>query len=154
VKIQASFVGYTGKPCTVLATLAEDGGAIYVAKIVDYRPERFQDSLVISNMALDAVEMQFSESDLGEAIAAFMQAKNGELINFSTEAQQADPSGAIEQDGVNETGRKMRIANDIKNHQVAALAICLYATKARTNGDVMKMMDELLTLQSGAIISV
>lgn len=154
MKIQASFVGFTGNPCTVLATLADDGGAIYVAKIVDFRRQRFQDSLIISNMELDSVEMQFTESDLGEAIAAYLQAKNGGLISFSNEAQQADPGSAIEQDGINEAGRKMRIAAEIKNPQVAALAICLYATKARTHGKVMNMMNDLMSLQSGGIVSI
>jgi hypothetical protein len=154
MKVQASFVGFTGNPCTVLATIADDGGAIYVAKIVDFMPGRFQDSLIISNMELAAVEMQFTEADLGEGIAAFLQAKNGGLISFADTAQQADPSSAIEQDGIAEAGRKMRIAAEIKNHQVASLAICLYATKARTHGKVMSMMDELLSLQSGGIVSI
>lgn len=154
MKIQASIVGFTSNPCTVLATLADEGGAIYVAKIVDFMPHRFQDSLIISNMELDAVEMQFTEADLGAGIAAFLQAKNGGLISFATAAQQADPSSAIEQDGITEAGRKMRIAAEIKNHQVAALAICLYATQARTHGKVASMMDDLLRLQSGDIISI
>jgi hypothetical protein len=154
MKIQASFVGFTSNPCTVLATLADEGGAIYVAKIVDFKRERVSDSLIISNMELDAVELQFTESDLGEAIAAFLQAKNGGLISFSSDAQRADPAGAIEQDGINETGRKMRIAAEIKNEQVAALAICLYATKSSTNNKVMGMMDQLMSLQNGGILSI
>jgi hypothetical protein len=154
VKIQASFAGYGGSPCTVLATLADDGGAIYVAKVIDFKQDRFQDSVIISNMGLDAAESQFLESDLGEAISAYLQSKNGGLVNFSTSAQQSDPGGAIEQDGITEAGRKMRISPDIKNQQVGVLAICLYATKASTNSKVMKMMGDLLRVQGGDIVSI
>ena len=141
-------------PCTVLATLAEDGGAIYVAKIVDYKAERVLDSVIISNMPMPSVEYQFTEAEIGDAIAAFQQANNAGLIKFATGAQQADPAGAIEQDGITESGRKMRIAAEIKNSQIASLAICLYATKAHTVGNVMAMMDDLMRLQSGDILSI
>lgn len=154
MKVQASIIGFTGKPITVLATVADDGGAIYVAKLVDYRKERVLDSLLIANTMLEAVEFQFTEDMLGDAIAAFQQAKNGGLIKFSAEAQQADPSGAIEQDGITDAGRKMRIAAEIKNAQIATLAIALYATKASVNANVLSMFDELDALTAGSIISI
>jgi hypothetical protein len=147
-------LGFTGRPITVLATIADDGGAIYVAKLVDYKQERVLDSFVIANTKLEAVEFHFTEDMLGDAIAAFQQAQNGGLIKFAKEVQQADPSGAIEQDGINESGRKMRIASEIKNSQIATLAIALYATKASVNANVMTMFDELAALTAGSIISI
>lgn len=147
-------MGFTGKPITVLATISDDGGAIYVAKLVDYKQERVLDSFVIANTKLEAVEFHFTEDMLGDAIAAFQQAQNGGLIKFAKEAQQADPAGAIEQDGINESGRKMRIAAEIKNSQIATLAIALYATKASVNANVMTMFDELAELTAGSIISI
>lgn len=153
MKVQASIIGFTGKPITVLAT--DNDGAIYVAKLVEYRKERvLEDSVVIANTMLEAVEFQFTEDMLGDAIAAFQQAKNGGLIKFSPEAQQADPSGAIEQDGITDAGRKMRIAAEIKNAQIATLAIALYATKASVNASVLSMFDELDALTAGSIISI
>ena len=138
----------------MLATIADDGGAIYVAKLVEYKQERVLDSFVIANTKLEAVEFHFTEDMLGDAIAAFQQAQNGGLIKFAKEAQQADPAGSIEQDGINESGRKMRIASEIKNAQIATLAIALYATKASVNANVMTMFDELAALTAGSIISI
>jgi hypothetical protein len=34
------------------------------------------------------------------------------------------------------------------------LAICLYATKSSTNNKVMGMMDQLMSLQNGGILSI
>lgn len=155
MKVQSSIIGFTGKPITVLASISDEGGAIYVAKIIDYRKDRvLTDSVVIANTTLDAVEFQFGEDMLGDAISAFQQAKNGGLINFSAEAQQADPSGALEQDGITDSGRKMRIAADIKNAQIATLSIALYASKAAVNSSVLSMFDEINALSAGSIISI
>lgn len=154
MRLQACIHGYSGKPATVLATYAEDGGAVFIAKSVSYRQERVSDSVLIANSELPEMEHHFKEDSLGDAIEAFNRLRNGGLISFDKSVQGLDPTGAIEQDGITETGRKMRISPDIKNDQIAILAICLYAGKARTNAKVMDMMDALMRIQGGSILTI
>lgn len=155
MKIQASILGFTGKPCTVLATMADEGGAIYIAKSVDYKAERVSDCVVVANTELSVVDFLFGESDLGEAIDAYLILKSGGQISFASgSVQSSDPQASIEPDGVSETGRRMRIADDIKNAQIAVLAIALYSSRARDIGKAESMMDGMLNLLSRQIFSI
>lgn len=152
MRIQACISGYGGKLATVLATYVD--GVVFVAKSVSYRTERVSDSVLVSNTELPAMEFRLTEADLGKAIEAFNQLRNSGLLRIDQAAQACDPSGAIEQDGITETGRKMRISPDIKNGQVAVLAICLYSTRAATNAKVMSMLGELEGIMAGGVMTI
>lgn len=152
MRLQACISGYVGKSATVLATYVD--GVVFVAKSVAYRTQRVSDSVLIANTELPAMEFRLDEADLGKAIEAFSQLKNSGMLSFDPAAQACDPSGAIEQDGITENGRKMRISPDIKNEQIAVLALCLYARRAATNDKVMSMLGELETIMAGGVMTI
>lgn len=152
MRIQASIIGYAGKPATVLATFVD--GVVFVAKSVKHRAERVSDSVLISNAELPALEFRLVEADLGKAIEAFSHLRSSGCLSMADTVQACDPSGAIEQDGITETGRKMRISPDIKNEQIAVLAIALYASRAATNNKVMNMLDELENIMAGGVLTI
>jgi len=160
IKIQANISGYTGKPVTVLGALDEHSGILVIAKVIAMIP-RFEDCIVIASDARSDRDATFTHEHLHDAISAYFQlrgnlASDGKtaLLRFGEFAAMADPSSAIEHDGVDTSGPRYRIAADASNAHVAALAICRYAAKSGAVADVVGMMDELSALLGGEVLTL
>ncbi|MCY1521711.1 hypothetical protein D9M68_565360 [compost metagenome] len=160
IQLQANIGGYSGKPASVFAALDEDTGILVIAAAVDRVPRR-EGCVLISNELRADRDSLFQDADLKRAIGAYFTVKGrvagdgrSACLRFSERAARADPSSAIESDGVDMSGPMYRVAPEASNMQVAALAVCAYAERSGAISDAMDMADELLELLSGQAITI
>ncbi|MGL5451847.1 MAG: hypothetical protein ACRDBT_05480 [Aeromonas sp.] len=160
IKIQANINGFAGKPATVLGALDERTGILVIAKSIAAIP-RYEDCLVISSDARGDRDATFTHAHMHDAITAYFRlrgetASDGKAakLRFSELAAMADPSSVIENDGVDTSGPRYRIAPDASNAHIAALAICRYAVQSDSIDDVIGMLGELSALLRGEVLSV
>ncbi len=78
--------------------------------------------------APDADEV-FTEEHLREAIAAYYVFAGRGLLVLDDSIQRHNPASKIEPDGMDEHGRKYRIAPDIGNGQLAIIVMCWFASR-------------------------
>ncbi|MCK9394215.1 MAG: hypothetical protein M0Q44_01325 [Methylobacter sp.] len=153
IPIQATIVGYSGKPCTLFSAYAEDAQVLTIVTSTAHRRDRRDGCMVITNDLNIERDGLFSEDDFSAAIAAFFSLKDGAALDgkssrliFSDKVAAANPSSSIEKDGMDTHGPKYRL-QEITNAQVAVLATCWYAaSKATTVETMLDMADKLLAL--------
>lgn len=157
-QIQASIIGY-GEPRTLFSAYDPESDILSLAVETEYRPQRREGCIVISNAEIDR-DIRFDAKQFGQAIAAYYELKNSMARNGQAtrllvldRANRSNPAMAIERDGYDASGPKFRINEAINAWQVAALATCLYATKASEADrriDIMetaiRMREEIFTL--------
>lgn len=160
IQIQANISGYSGRPSTVYAAMDEGVGIVAIVAATEAASRR-NDCFLIANDARADRDSLFSDSDLREAISAYywlrgQMAPDGRsaCLQFGDRAVKADPSSAIEKDGVDIHGPMYRISADASNAQIAALAICGYAARHGAVSDALDMCDELLDLLSGSVVTI
>lgn len=160
ISIQANISGYMGKPITVLAGYDEESGVLIISRVVPTIP-RFKSSLLICNNPKGDRDSLFGDDQLKDAITGYLHLK-GEVasdgisscLRFSGSAAVADPVTAIENDGLDVSGPKYRIAPDASNAHVASLAICGYVTRYTGINDAVNMADDLFKLLSGSVVTI
>lgn len=160
-KIQATFIGYGGDPCTVFSAYDSDTRVLVVGVKAKYRTERREGNVVITNDAGLSRDELFSEDKLKLSIDAFFALRNGiaadggsSRITFADKAVSANPENAIEKDGVNDSGTKFRIAEGVTCAQMAVLATCLHAMKSDVIERAVTMAEQLDRLSRGQIFTV
>jgi hypothetical protein len=162
-KIQATFTGKAGKPCTLFSAYDPETRILVISREADYRPDRHEDCAVITNIPDIQRDALFTDADFGAAIAAFQSLKNGIAANeeksarlvFGERAARANPENYIQQDGMDSSGHvRYRIADEITAAQMAALATCLYATKINAIENTFAMADNLVRVMAGEIITI
>lgn len=149
--LQASMIGYMGKPATVFGGYADDSGVLVVAVATDYRTERRPNHVVITNdPGIQDRDSFYKADSLKPAIAAYYTLKNGvatdgksHALQFDARAANANPSAVIESDGYDESGARYRLAEGVGNAHIAVLAMCLYVSKLRGMNDAIGMMDKI-----------
>lgn len=136
IQIQTTVTGYAGKAATLFSAYNAEARLLIVSKVTDYRPERREGCVVITNNANLLHDELFDDTHLMAAISAYYALKAGvatdgksSRIKFSDTAALANPSNAIEQDGIDVNGPKYRIEEGISCAQVAALATCAYVMR-------------------------
>lgn len=160
MKIQANISGYMGKPTTVLAGYDPDSGVLFVSRVVPMMG-RFKDSLLICNDQKADRDSLFGNEQLESAITGYFHLK-GEVasdgisscLDFGDSAAIADPVSTIENDGLDVSGPKYRIAPDASNGNIAVLAICGYVSRYGSVADTVKMAEEMFDLLSGAAVTI
>ena len=160
IQIQANIGGFAGKPAIVFAALDEDTGILVIAAAVEKAPRR-EGCFLISNEIRADRDSLFHDADLKQAIGAYYAIKGrvagdgrSACLRFSERAMRAEPSGAIESDGVDMSGPLYRVSPEASNGQIAALAICAYAERYGAVNDVVDMADDLLNLLSGQAVTI
>lgn len=161
IQIQATFIGYGGRACSLFSAVDEDSNVLVVSAEVDYRTVRRDGCIVITNNPDIPRDSLFSDSDIKDAISAFYSLKTGLAADnrsprlvFSERAARSNPEQSIEKDGVDYNGPRFRISEGVTCGQIAALATCLYASRANTIRDTLNMADELASLSGGQIITI
>jgi len=161
IKIQATFSGYGGRPCTLFSAIDPETNVLVISVEVDYQPSRRDDCIVITNVTNIPRDSLFSESDMSPAISAFYSLKAGVATDnasprlvISDRAARANPESSIEKDGIDGTGARYRIADGVTCSQIAALATCLYASNAGTIESAVAMMEDLESLMRGDVITI
>jgi hypothetical protein len=164
IPIQATIVGYSGKPCTLFSAYDQDAQVLVVSVVAGHRRDRRKGCMVITNDLNIERDSLFSEDQFSAAIAAFFSLKDGAAqdgkssrLVFSDKAATSNPSQSIEKDGMDTHGPKYRL-QEISNSQVAALATCWYAaSKAATIDTMLDFADKLLDLDilsRGGILTI
>ncbi|QFY42985.1 hypothetical protein F6R98_10465 [Candidatus Methylospira mobilis] len=163
--IQATFVGYSSRPCTLFSAYNTHTGVLAISVEADYRKDRREGCVVITNDKTVDRDALFSDDHLHDAIAAFflLQAgmasdnKSPRLV-FSEKTQRVNPSNAIEKDGMDASGPRYRISESITCAQMAALATAWYAScRADSVEGALEMFDKVNALNdllSGKIVSI
>jgi len=164
IPIQATIVGYNGKPCTLFSAYAKEAQVLTVVVSGEHRRDRREGCIVITNDLNIERDSLFLESEFSSAISAYFSLKDGAAqdgksarLIFSDKAAATNPNQAIEKDGMDTSGPKYRM-QEITNAQVAVLATCWYAAStASTINTVLDFADKLLDLDilsRGGILTI
>lgn len=158
--IQCSIGGFSGAPVTLFSALDESTGLLTVAAISALHKDRRAGCLVISNVRGLERDMAFTDDQIREAIDAWQSLRHDTVdgaprLIFTERARRADPSSMIEPDGLDERGRRYRLAETTGNEAVATLATCLWAYRSGARADVLDTVADLAgALLSGQAITV
>lgn len=86
-------------------------------------------AVVTDNGNADDYDALFTEDQIRDAISDYFSFSGRGLLQFDGGAERMNPTSKIEADGVDERGRKYRVAADINNGQVAVLVLCWFAVR-------------------------
>lgn len=86
-------------------------------------------AVVTNNSSTDDADAVFTEDDLRDAITDYFDTVNRGLLSLDESIGALNPQAKIEADGLDERGRKYRIAQDMTNSQVAVLVLCWFAQR-------------------------
>lgn len=165
IPIQTTIVGYSGKPCTLFSAYDPDSQVLVVSVEADYRRDKREGCMVLTNDLNLERDGLFSEDDLQQSITAFFSMSGGvagdgksSRLVFADKAARSNPAQSIEKDGIDTSGQRYRISESITNAQVAALATCLHAAERINNIDEMlSMADRLIDaelLNRGMVLTI
>lgn len=151
IPIQSTIVGYQGRPKTVFSAYNAETRVLVISVEADYRAGRRDGCMVITNDDSIDRDMLFSEEDLQAAIESFFMLQGGVAIDgkserlvFGDKAARANPAQSLEKDGMDTSGQRYRISENITSSQIAALAACWYAErKAKPIEDSLVMAEKL-----------
>ncbi|MCM1128962.1 MAG: hypothetical protein NC211_03660 [Alistipes senegalensis] len=161
VQIQATFAGFNGNACSLFSAYDTDSAVLVISAEAGYRTERRSCCIVLTNVQGIDRDTFFTDADLMQAISAFHSLKTGVASDgqsarlvFSERAARANPEQAVERDGMDVSGPKYRVSENITNSQAAALATCLYASKCSAIENTLDMADDLLRLMRGEVLTI
>ena len=165
ILIQSTVSGYGGKPVSLFSAYDPDAEVLAISVEADYRRERRENCVVLTNDLTVPRDGLFTEDDMQDGINAFFSLKTGiasdgksPRLTFGSRAGRADPSSVIEKDGVDTSGFRYRISDAVTCSQVAAVITCWYAYKrAGTLQNMFAMVDSLNSigdrLNAGEVIT-
>ena len=154
IRLQASIMGYTGKPATVYAMYDQESGHCIIGKIGKGKATLESGSVLIVDNTKTNADDYYLEDSITQSIHDFFTLKAETRLNIRDNVRIADPSGAIEFDGVKSGKKDYRILPSISNAQVATLAVCRYIQKSTVIEDSIDFMDELMALSSGSVVTI
>lgn len=165
IPIQSTIVGYQGAAKTVFSAYNTDSRILVISVESDYRKDRRDGCMVITNDTGIQRDAMFTEDNLQEAIESFFLLQGGvaddgvsQRLVFGEKAARANPAQAIEKDGMDTSGQRYRISENITSAQIAALAACWYADRrVQTIEDVFTMADRLRevdAIMGGAVFTI
>lgn len=161
IQIQATITGYGGRACSLFSAFDTDAKVLIVGAEAEYRAQRRENCIVLTNDPEIQRDSLFSDADLRNAISAFFSLKSGiaadgksSRIAFSERAARANPEQSIEKDGIDAGGQRFRVAEGVTCGQIAALATCLHALRADTVERTVKMAEAFKFLAHGGILTI
>ena len=163
VKIQSTFIGYSGAPCTLFSLYEDESGVLVISVQADYKTERRDDCVIITNDSRIDRDVLFNDDSIGKAIDSYYLLKAGMSFDGSSSrltfsdsgrASMANPESSIEKDGIDMNGPRYRISEGVTCGQMAALATCMYVMNFDTIEQSVKMADDLLKIMNGEVYSI
>lgn len=161
IQVQSTFTGYGGRPCSLFSAYDPEARVLVVGAEADYRTQRRDGCIVLANDPAIPRDSLFTDADLKDAIAAFYALKSGVAADgksprlaFGDRASRANPDQAIENDGIDASGPRYRIADGVTCGQVAALATCLHALRSDTVERTVRMAESFRFLNLGGILTI
>lgn len=152
IKIQANAHGYMGKSVTLLSAYDCSKRVLLVSSLAKgVQRQRMKGFVCVSTDRSDEHDSLFSEDHFQEAIGAYLELEatesgSGKSLVFSADTQKTSPRSVIEQDGYDENGRKVRVADGVTCEQVAVLATCWLAMRQQPVSAVLGMFEQLNTI--------
>jgi hypothetical protein len=92
-------------------------------------PRRTGCAVLTNDAAADDYDNLFTEQDLRDSISDYFNFAGRSLLMLEDPVSRFNPSSKIEADGIDERGRKFRVAPDINNGQIAVMAMCWFASR-------------------------
>jgi hypothetical protein len=137
VPLQVTIAGFGQSAGGAETLFGEFSFAVGVLLIDDSRTERAgvqvareDDSVVLANVSsLVDHDVLFKEENLRDAIACYFNLNQRGQLRLDDAMARHTPAGKIEPDGMDDRGRKYRIAPDISNGQLAVIAMCWLASR-------------------------
>lgn len=161
IQFQATITGYGGRPCSLFSAYDPAARILVVGAEAAYRAERREGCIVLTNDQDIARDGLFTKEDLMDAIEAFYALKAGiasdgksARLAFGNRAARANPEQSIERDGIDTSGPKYRVSQDISCGQIAALATCLHAIRSDTVERTVKLAESFRDLLGGGILTI
>lgn len=144
MRIVTIISGFSGQALTLASVFDEKTGVLVISKQLAYREDRPKpDFAIVSNLDLPACDFTFTEKHLREAIRSYFTRRSQGMLEIDSALGRYLPDNRIEQDGVDEGGRKFRIAPEIDNGQIAVLATVAFIEAQRPISAAINMADEL-----------
>lgn len=144
MRILTVISGYQGPPIALASVLDESTGVLVIAKQLSYREDRpAPDMAVVSNLDLKACDFLYTDARLRDSIRAYFARRGQGTLEIESILGRYMPDNKIEQDGVDESGRKFRISPDIDNGQIAVLATVAFVEAQKPIAHSISAMDEL-----------
>lgn len=136
--------GFQGSAVTIASVFDEKTGVLVVAKQIGYREDRPKpDMALVSNLDLQSCDFQFTDKHLRDAIRSYFTRRSQGMLDIDSSLARYLPDNRIEQDGVDESGRKYRIAPEIENGQIAVLATVAFIEAQKPISAAIDMANEL-----------
>lgn len=149
--IQASITGFSGAPASLYSMFDKETGALVIAAHTALNTAKRNGCLVVSNDISLNRDTLFELEHLPLALKNYIRLKNSKAINgidsalvFTDKSRNADPSSAVEIDGIDASGYKFRLTSDITNAQVATLATCWQVGRFGNADSAIKIMYDTL----------
>ena len=144
--MRVNMAGYAGPAMSVMCAI-NNTGLLGVLRVVPLETKDRPGFLrIASHTSEEAADAVFNQDDAREAIGAFFTLKSLGLVQIDAKANSADPANKIEQDGIDASGQKYRIAPDISNQQMGVLAACWFAERQRGAARAIEAAEELSEL--------
>lgn len=133
---------------TLFGGLEVGSGVLVVASSRKLAPgereiRRADHAVLTNNASGDDFDGIFTEPDFQDAIRDYFSFAGRGLLVLEDAVAAHNPSNKIEPDGVDEKGRKFRIANDISNGQLAVIAMCWFALRQAGFASQLTAFDDL-----------
>lgn len=151
MNIQAIFKGYAGDGVTVYSKWTN--GILVVNKIVDYRPDRYKDCLIIADADVPERESLFTDEHVSDAIGAYMHMKACGELDIGDAAARGNPEYWVQDADTNNGLRRFMVKPQVENAVVAVLATCWQVKRTKAITKSLSMMDALLT-QRGTVYTI
>lgn len=137
IRLQATVGGMaaaSGEVFTLLGELDQPSGVLLIDAAVKIPPgakeRRYEGCAAVSNNpASQERDILFTEADLRDAINAYFDFVGRGLLDLDEAVGRFNPTSAIENDGLDERGRKYRLAADMTNGKLAVIVMCWFALR-------------------------
>lgn len=109
--------------------------------------ERRAGSAMLTNdLSAPDYDAMFTDDHIREAITDYYGFQGRGLLMLEDAVRQFDPASKIEPDGIDEHGRKFRVAPDISDGQVAVMVMCWFANRQSAVNAQVAVFDDLADL--------
>lgn len=134
---------------TVLGVLDVNSGVLLVDMAVPVRAGakemRHNDCAVCTNNpGSEDYDHLFTEADIRDAINDYFAFAGRSLLVLDEAVNKHNPSSKIEPDGIDDRGRKYRVAPDISNGQLAVIVLCWFATRQSGFARQLTAFDDMM----------
>lgn len=141
------------RPTTVFGALDRASGVLLIDLSRELKPgmvevRRRGASFVTNDAAVADFDQLFTEADLKDAIDAYFYFNSRGVLELESAVQRFNPETKIEADGMDEGGRKYRIAPDISNGQLGVIVMCWFARRIGGFDRVLDAYDDFADMES------